>query len=195
MMKKLLLLIALAPFASFGQGDHMTSIMYSFGFPIGETPDYIDEVSFRGFALTGDYFLDDEWSVGFSTGVQTFYQELGNVTYTSENITVSGNEFRYLNMIPVIIMGKYHVDRYAVFAPHFGFGAGFHWVGQRREFAGIQFDDKSFRFGIQPQVGFGIELSPSTDFVVNGTYHLSFESKDIQTHSFLALQVGLRFIP
>lgn len=194
-MKKLLIFLAALPMFSFGQGDHMTSVMYSVGFPIGETSDYIDEVSFRGFAVTGDYFLEDEWSLGFSTGVQTFYQELGNVTYQEDNLTVSGNEFRYLNMIPVIVMGKYHVDRFAVFTPHFGLGAGFHWVGQRREFAGLLFDDKSFRFGLQPQAGFGLEMSPSTDLVFNATYHHSFESKDIQTHSFLALQLGLRFIP
>ncbi len=194
-MKKLVFLLALLPSLLYAQGDGMTSIMYSVALPIGETSDYIDEVSFRGFAVTGDYFLEDEWSLGFSTGVQTFYQELGQVSYERESLTITGTEFRYVNMIPVILMGKYHVDRYAVFTPHFGLGVGFHWVGQRREFAGFQFNDDSFRFGLQPQAGFGLEVSPSTDLIFVTTYHHSFESKDIQTHSYLAFQLGLRFIP
>jgi len=194
-MKKILLFTFLIPLLSFGQGDGMTSLIYSVAIPMGESADYIDETSFRGFALTGDYFIQDEWSLGFSTGVQTFYQELGTQSYSLETLTVTGEEFRYINMIPAIFMAKYHVDRYGVVTPHIGMGAGFHWVNQRTEFAGFSFDESSFRFGIQPEAGVGLEISPSTDLLFVTTYHHSFESKDIQTHSFLAFQLGLRWLP
>jgi outer membrane protein W len=194
-MKKLLFIIAFFPLYALGQGDGMTSIMYSVGFPIGESADYIDQTSFRGFAITGDYFLDDEWSLGFSTGVQTFYQEMGRQTYDVGTLSLTGEEFRYLNMIPAIMTGKYHFDRYGIITPSLGLGAGFHWVGQRTEFAGFQFNDDSFRFGLLGTAGIGLEVSPSTDLLFNTTYHHSFESSDIQTHSFLALQLGLRWLP
>lgn len=196
MMKNLkALILILLPFSCFSQGDHMTSIMYSVGIPMGETADYIDEASFRGVALTADYFLDDDWSLGLSTGLQTFYQELGSVTYQEDNLTISGIEYRYVNMIPAIVMAKYHLNRFAIITPHFGLGAGFHWVAQRTEFAGFQFQENAFRLGLQPQAGVGVELSPSTDLIFNTTYHHSFESSDLRAHSFLALQLGLRFIP
>jgi opacity protein-like surface antigen len=194
-MKKLLFILALIPLCSFGQGDGMTSVMYSVAIPMGTSADYIGETSFRGFAVTGDYFLDDEWSLGFSTGVQTFYEELGTQSYSLETLTVTGEEFRYINMIPAIMMGKYHFDRYGVVTPHIGFGAGFHWVDERREFAGFQFEESSFRFGIQPEAGVGFEISPSTDLLFVSTYHQSFESKNLQAHSFLAFQLGLRWLP
>jgi opacity protein-like surface antigen len=194
-MKKLLLIISLIPLCSFGQGDAMTSVMYSIAIPMGKSSDFIDETSFRGFAVTGDYFLNDEWSLGFSTGVQTFYGELGSQTYELETLTVTGEEFRYINMIPAIMMAKYHFSRYGVMTPHVGMGAGFHWVEERREFAGFQFQEDSFRFGIQPEVGFGLEISPSTDLLFVSTYHQSFKSKNLQEHSFLAFQLGLRWLP
>ncbi len=87
------------------------------------------------------------------------------------------------------------MDRYGVVTPHIGVGAGFHWVNERREFAGFEFDDSSFRFGLQPEAGLGLEISPSTDLLFVTTYHHSFESSDIQTHSFLAFQLGLRWLP
>jgi len=194
-MKKILSLTFLIPLLSFGQGDGMTSLMYSVAIPMGESADYIDETSFRGFAVTGDYFLDDEWSLGFSTGVQTFYQELGTQSYNLESLTVTGEEFRYINIIPAIAMGKYHFNRYGVITPHVGVGAGFHWVNQRREFAGFEFDDSILRLGLQPEAGLGLEISPATDLLFVTTYHHSFESKDIQAHSFLAFQLGLRWLP
>jgi outer membrane protein len=194
-MKKLLFLFMALPLLSFSQGDGMTALTYSIGIPIGETADYIDETSFRGFGLTGDYFLDDEWSLGFSTGVQTFYQEMGRRSYDIATLTVTGEEFRYVNMIPAIMTGKYHFDRYGVITPAVGLGAGFHWVAQRTEFAGIQVNEDSFRFGLQPTAGIGLEISPATDLLFNASYHHSFESKNLQAHSFLALQLGLRWLP
>jgi outer membrane protein W len=169
--------------------------MYSIAQPLGNTADYIGETSFRGFAVYGDFFVNDMVSLGFSTGIQTFYEEMGTVSVTENTLTVTGAQFRYLNMIPVIFMGKYHFNRFSMLTPHVGLGLGFNWVGQRVEFAGIQFNEDAFPFAIQPEAGLGIELSPRTDFVISVTYHQSFEARDIDAQSFLAGQVGLRFIP
>lgn len=194
-MKKILAFLALLPLLTFGQGDGMNSVLYSVGIPVGESADFIEKTSFRGFAVTGDYFLNDEWSLGFSTGVQTFYEELGTQSYDLNTLTVTGEEFRYINMIPAIMTGKYHFSRYGVITPNVGLGVGFHWVSERREFAGFDFLDDAFRFGLQPTAGIGLEISPSTDLLFNTVYHHSFESSDIRTHSFLALQLGLRWLP
>ncbi len=196
-MKKIIWTIGFLAISAlvFGQGRAHTTLYYSVGLPLGATSDYIEETSFRGFSVYGDFFIEDEWSLGFGTGVQTYYEDLGKVTETRENITVTGKEYRYINQFPFLFTAKYHVNRFASITPHFGLGAGFYYNIQTLEFAGIVVDDNEWQFGFQPEAGLGIELSPSTDFIIGATYNYAFDSKDIDGLSSLGFHAGLRFIP
>jgi outer membrane protein W len=180
---------------TYGQGDWNTIVTYNMAIPLGNTADYINEPSFRGVMVAGDYFLEDEWSVGFALGLQTFYKEMGRTTVTEGTTTLTGDQFRYLNSIPMLVTGKYHFDRFAPFTPHVGLGAGLYNMIQTVEFAGFEIRDSNWQIGISPEVGFGIALSPGADFYFSANYNSYFESKDIDAQSYLAFQVGFRFIP
>jgi|SRR5690554_3624185 len=196
-MKKISFIIGFIAIATaaFSQGRATTSVMYNVAIPLGNTADYIEETSFRGVMINADYFIEDEWSLGFAVGFQTFYQEDGKVSETRGTFTATGDRFKYLNTIPVLFTAKYHLSRFASITPHAGLGVGFYYMNQTTKFAGIDFTATDWKFGLQPEVGVGFELSHSTDFVIGVTYNTAFDSKDIDAQSYLGVQAGLRFIP
>lgn len=196
-MKKISLLIAFVAIASagFGQGRATTSVQYNVALPLGNTSDYIDETSFRGVMMDVDYFIEDEWTLGFAIGIQTFYQEDGKVSETIGTLTATGERYKYLNSIPLLFSAKYHLSRYGAVTPHAGLGLGFYYMNQTTKFAGLDFESTDWKFGLRPEVGLGIELSPSTDVIVGVTYNSAFNSKDIDAQSYLGIQAGLRFVP
>lgn len=191
----LALVLSLLIGTAFSQGDWNTIVTYNIAFPLGNTSDYIKNTSFRGFMVEGDHFIEDEWSVGFVSGIQVFYEELGVQTHQRDNITATGSEFRYINSIPILLTGKYHFDRYANIAPHVGLGMGLYHMIQTNEFAGIFFENRNWQFGLMPEVGVGFELSPSTHFFVASQYNYYLESKDIQSQSYITINTGFRFLP
>lgn len=170
-------------------------VTYNIGLPVGNTSDFIGETSFRGVMVTGDYFLEDEWTVGFTAGIQTFYEELGRNTYSEGNVTATGDEFRYLTSAPFLVTGKYHFDRFNPISAHVGVGAGLYHMVQTVEFAGLFFEDRNWQLGFMPEAGVGIEMSASTDFYVAAQYNYYLESKDIMSQSYVAFNVGFRFKP
>ena len=196
-MKRIILSIALccSVFTLALAQDWNTMVTYNIGLPLGNTSDFIGETSFRGVMVTGDYFIEDEWSVGFTAGLQTFYEELGRNTYTEGTTTATGDEFRYLTSVPFLFTGKYHLDRFNPVSAHVGLGAGLYNMIQTSEFAGISLEDRNWQIGFMPEVGVGIEMSASTDFYLAAQYNYYLESKDILSQSYVAFNIGLRFKP
>lgn len=197
-MKKILSIVILSLFfsvAGYSQGDWNTIVTYNMGIPLGNTADFIGNTSFRGFMVEGDYFLEDEWTVGFITGIQTFYEEKGVQTRLRDNLTATGEEFRYLNSIPILVSGKYHFDRYNPISAHIGLGAGLYNMIETVEFAGIAFENRNWQIGFMPEIGVGFEMSPATHFFVAAQYNYYLESKDILSQSYIGINAGLRFLP
>jgi len=170
-------------------------VTYNMALPVGNTSDFIEEFSFRGVMVSGDYFIEDEWTVGFTAGIQTFYEELGRNTYTEGTVTATGDEFRYLTSAPFLVTGKYHFDRFNPISAHVGAGAGLYHMVQTSEFAGLFFEERNWQIGFMPELGVGIEMSASTDFYVAAQYNYYLESKDIMSQSYVAFNVGFRFKP
>lgn len=196
-MKKAILIAALVTLTNltYSQGDLTFTAYYSVGIPSGNTADFTNVVSGRGFNMYIDYFVEDEFSLGFTSGVQTYYKDLGNITETIGVVTGTGNLYRYFTQVPLLATGKYHFDRFANIAPHIGLGAGVMYNVQTREFGSVQTDKTSWQFTLQPEVGVGFEMSPSTDFMIGVVYNQGTNTKELDAMSTWVFNVGLRFAP
>ena len=59
--------------SAFALGDEkLTSITWNVAFPEGDTKDFVDKTSFRGFGLQGRWFVQDQLSVGLAWEWQVF---------------------------------------------------------------------------------------------------------------------------
>lgn len=105
-MKKIIMILLVV----FGLGvgsraqAQMLNLNYQMSLPLGDQHDFISKMSFRGFSMDYHYFLSERLAVGASLGWNTLYKHLdyatGHFTMNGEKVTISGDQFRYLNVVP-----------------------------------------------------------------------------------------------
>lgn len=83
-------------------------LSYEYAALLGDAGDYINQGSFRGGSFEFSHHLTGRMAVGLKVGLQTFYESLEKDTYTDENVTVYGKQFRYLNSSPVLLNFRYN---------------------------------------------------------------------------------------
>ena len=82
---------------------------YDYSIPLGNTEEYIDANSFRGGSFEFGHHLTERMAIGLKVGLQTFYQELDKDTYTDDNVTIYGKQFRYMNSFPTLATFQYNL--------------------------------------------------------------------------------------
>ncbi|NJO68433.1 MAG: hypothetical protein HC830_03400 [Bacteroidetes bacterium] len=98
---------------SYGQGH--VKITYDVSAPLGNTMDFVGETSFRGFSFEAGMNLNDNFALGIKSGLHSFYESLNKDTYTDNNVTIYGKQFRYINSIPILLTASYFSGRMLVF--------------------------------------------------------------------------------
>src|SRR5690348_6321176 len=124
-MKKIIFIISfcfITVGAAFAQSN--TTISYSVGFPVGDLSDYITNVSWRGVSLDFRKMVNPNIGVGFSTGWNVFYESMGRNTYTVDNQSLTGKQYRYSNHFPIYINPTYYLRPDDTVNPYFTLGIG-----------------------------------------------------------------------
>src|SRR5688572_23953929 len=85
-----------------------TAVTYNIGFPSGDFNDYIDgSTSFRGVGLELFSMIKPTVAVGFEGAWSLFYKKANEKVYTEGTASISGAQFRYTNMVPLLATVKY----------------------------------------------------------------------------------------
>lgn len=166
------------------------ALNYSVGFPTGETSDLFS-TSWRGFTLDYSYDLDDNVSVGLSTGWQVFEESPGYVTETVGTETISGFRYNYLNSFPIYATASYNFNSTASLSPYATLGLGFTYNGLREDIGLISDDQSGWQFNIRPELGFDYGVGYNLSFRTALRYNIATESSDLPALSYLALTLGL----
>ncbi|MEJ2593956.1 MAG: OmpW family outer membrane protein [bacterium] len=178
----------------FSQGGGIWNFQWAIGFPTGETNDFIDQTSFRGFGLEGRGYVTDRLTVGGRGAWHTFYKDFGFVTNEYENATVHGYKRRYINAIPLTVNSHYYFG-YGLVLPYVGVGLGAYFI-ESRDYLGIYYvEEKAWHFGVAPEVGVVIPFgSSNTGFNIAAKYQYAAKTKDTQSVSWIELNIGLSYI-
>src|SRR5688572_8490987 len=91
--------------ALFAQGSF--TLAYPISFPMGDLNDYISKTSFRGIVMEFNKRVKKNVDVGLETGWFVFYQREDAKTYTQENTSISGIQYRYTNSVPILVGAKW----------------------------------------------------------------------------------------
>lgn len=201
--KKIFLTIALVvavSFSSFAQGGGIWNFQWVIGFPVGETNDFLDQTSFRGFGIDGRGYVTDRLTVGGRAAWQTFYKDFGFVTNKvvdgsgNEEYTISGNQRKYINTAPLTVNTHYYFG-YGQVLPYAGIGIGAYYVDSR-SYMGIYYvREEAWHFGIAPEVGVVVPFgSSNTGINVALKYNYAAKTKDTQAVSWVELDIGIAYI-
>ena len=198
-MKKAYILIALFALICGTQGfaqDSFVGWTYSMAAPMGETADYISAYSPRGIQLEGRYAVDAEnrITVGGSFTWNVFYRDMGTESVSVENATVTGQQWRYINAMPMLVTAHYHHNSGGNAVPYLGVGLGTSWIEQSIDMSGFVFEDANWHFTVAPEAGV---IVPTNDWValylsVKYNYSPAAGSTEIN-HQWMGINIGVGY--
>lgn len=173
--------------------DYYSTVNYGISVPLGDTRDFISNTSFRGFSFEFGRFFTEEISVGFLFAWSVFNESFPRDTYQFEDLTLTGNLYRYINTFPLMAVGRYHFNTDSKFRPYVGLASGAYVLNKVSDFGVHRYENKNWHFGLAPEAGFIIEIGAEAYFNLGARYNHAFKSGG-DTHSWLGVQTGVTFI-
>jgi hypothetical protein len=191
-MKYILVFVTALLISSASYSQSLYSLDYTMGFGVGKTADYISSPSFRGFTFEGRGFVSDNVSLGGLFTWSTFYEKLGGATYTQDNATLTGTQYRYINAFPILFQAHYYLstdDQEP--RVYLGGGLGTYKMIQRLNAGVWSVENNAWHFGFSPEVGMVYPISFTTYLNVSFRYHYVVKTKEVGDYSWFGLSLGL----
>ncbi len=173
-----------------------TAFTYSIGFGTGDLGDYIGQPSFRGITIDYHKMVQPNVGVGFSLGWNVFYEDKAYDTYTVDNVSLSGKQYRYSNHWPMLLTGAYYLKPGEAVNPFFGLGVGTIYSLRNTNMNLYTVEVDAWNFALQPEIGVQFILNDVTAIHVAAKYYNGFAAGgDLDTtQSYFTLNVGFAFI-
>ena len=192
----ILLVLFILPQAGYSQLKY-TSTNYMVSLPMGDSRDYIEKASFRGFGFEFGSFVDseDKLAVGLGFAWNVLNENIDDEPFESGNLTVTGKQFRYINAFPIYINTSYYFsDQESNIKPYAGVGIGTIYKEQRTEIGVFAITDKKWHFGLLPHAGVLFALGSDAHLNLDLKYHQGFAAGGSDAISYLSINAGLHFI-
>jgi hypothetical protein len=188
-------LIFLLPALTFAQdGYTYQGLTYSMAIPLAGTADYIDAGSFRGFNYEGYRELSPKFAVGWLFGWNVFHTELRNETYVDDNLTITGNQFRYQNEFPMLVRGLYLLGTPAGIRPFLGAGIGVIYNIRRTDIGLYSLKTDAWHFSMSPEIGIMIPVRES-QITTSIRYNYGVKARDLGAQSYISFNMGFMLVP
>ena len=169
------------------------SLQYSMGFGSGDTKDFVNSASFRGISLEYRQFVNPNIGVGMETGWNVFYERRAHDTYTKGAQSLSGVQYRYINMVPILAAADYYLKPGEHINPFVGLGVGTLYANQRVEMGLYYVSTEAWQFALRPEAGILINANPDLDLIVAAKYFTGFKTSEMASQGYFALNLGFVF--
>jgi outer membrane protein W len=187
------------------QRSGMWHFQYDMGVPLGNTSDFVSNFSPRGFALEGQGYVSENFSVGGRIAWNVFYEDTGwtletinpksgDVGAGGESIDVYAYRKHYMNIMPLMVTGHYTFNSNKVI-PYIGAGIGTYYIHQRNQVGIYIFDTDQWHFGVAPEAGIVIPFGQGSNWGVdiNVRYNFAVKTKNYDSQTWLNTSVGLTY--
>jgi len=196
-MKKLIIIFIISVIANFGflnAQDSYTSFQYAIGFGTGDLGDHLNKTSSRGFLFAyNKSYGNENLYVGFDLAWNTFYEEKDYGTYTIEDASLSGKQWRYNNQFPILISADYFLQPDSDFSPYINFGLGTMYSKRRTDMGVYMLEQDAWHFALKPEIGAVFDMGNNSGFKLAAKYYTGFKSGDLETQSYFVISAGLLF--
>ncbi|MFW5644863.1 MAG: outer membrane beta-barrel protein [Bacteroidota bacterium] len=188
----ILLLAALSNYEASAQ-NHI-QLTYDYSIATGETADYI-ATSFRGGSFEFGHHLTDRIAIGLKVGLHTFYDELDKDTYSDDNVTVYGKQFRYMNSFPALATFQYNfMGQESRVLPYGKLGVGAYYFQRRTDLGLYTFTNNyNWSFGLQPEAGVLIPITRNIRVNIGARYNYVFKNQELDNQGYVNINLGLMF--
>jgi hypothetical protein len=171
------------------------SFAYAIGFGTGDLGDYISKPSFRGITFDYRHKINPNVALGVNFGWNVFYEEKAEATYTDDNASLTGKQYRYTNSFPMLATATYFLKPDATLNPFATMGIGTVYNKRRTDMNLYSWEQDAWNFALQPEVGFVYQMAPDAGVSVSLKYYHGFQAgNDLPSaQSFLTLNLGFAF--
>jgi hypothetical protein len=168
---------------------------YVVGFGTGDLGDFISQTSWRGFSFDYRYKIQPNVALGMNLAWNTFYQEEGRATYTSDNASLTGKQFRYSNNVPILATVTYFAKPDEQMNPFVSLGIGTMYTRRNTDMNVYTVEQEAWNFLLQPEIGVQIAFGEGVALAISGKYNYGFAAGNDLTsaQSYFALNVGFAF--
>ncbi|MBL7857535.1 MAG: outer membrane beta-barrel protein [Cyclobacteriaceae bacterium] len=169
------------------------SVQYSMGFGSGDTKDYVNNASFRGAALEFRQMVNPNIGVGAEVGWNVFYERRPYDSYTSGTQTLTGVQYRYINMLPIIVAVDYYLKPDEHINPFVGLGIGTIYDQRNTDMNLYTLETNVWHFALRPEAGIRVNANPGLDIILVGKYFTGFKTDDLDAQNYFTFNVGFVF--
>jgi hypothetical protein len=168
------------------------TLTYQLAFPIGETHQFISDISWRGIGLDLQYMVLPDVSVGFAFAWNVFYESTNQVIHFSNGLDVSGFQDRSLNIFPLLFDARYYPRLSTGKVQGFvGLGVGVYAIVQRLGIGLSTYETTEWHFGLAPELGILVPISQGAQGTISLRYNLPFGTSNQGFYQFLGLHIGI----
>ncbi len=170
---------------------------YQISFPLGDTKNFTDATSFRGFGLDFRYTVQKTTTVGVALGWNSFHErttetiELG----TTNPGAITGTQNRHINSFPIMANVHYYFGERGGVRPYVGLNAGGYYMLQRFSIGISTIQNDRWEWGIAPEAGIIIPVDRDLAIMINGKYNYAFTGESVVetdiNHSYVGLNIGV----
>jgi outer membrane protein W len=180
--------------ASSQQRTVRLEVAYKAARPMGDFKNLTDKASLNGWEAAVMYGLTDQLSLGLQAGFQDFYQKYGRQVYHGPGGDISAVISNSIQLMPVLLKGKYRFSEEGVVQPFAAIGLGGSLV-QYSKYYGQFADSKSgFAFTAQPELGIHIPVGAARRVGINlsAAYnYVPFKGLDADGLSHVSVKAGV----
>ena len=195
-MKKIIILICMLTVGAFitpyVSAQSFTSIQYTVGIPFGGLKEHTDNVSGRGFTFEFHKEVAPSLSVGVNLAYSVFYEKKPYGSYNSGNATLTGTQYRYNNLFPMLVNAHYTFGEILI-VPYVGLGIGTVYDLRNTDMGMYTIEEYNWHFLISPELGCLIDISSGTSIKLNAKYDNAFKIHDADGFGNLNLSLGFVF--
>ncbi len=136
------------------EGRLNLNINYSINTPTGDFKDFVNKTSYRSWAASLLYGINDKLSVGLGTGFQDYYQKYPRQVYKLEGGgDVSAVLSNSVQAIPLLAQVQYNFTPQARVQPYVGVGVGGNLILYRQYLGEFGSSKNKFGFAARPEAG------------------------------------------
>ncbi|PWJ34190.1 outer membrane beta-barrel protein [Sediminitomix flava] len=169
-----------------------SSLTYDVSFPLShEVIDFIDDTSWRGFTFKVGGEITENIGAGIYSGWYVFNEKVRGEQITTDISTLSGVQFRYINIVPIMADVHYRMANSGDWTPYGSLGIGTYFFKHTTDVGILRISDDEWHFGLAPEVGVAYHLRENSHLLLSIRYNHAFPTKDWNTQSFFQINVGL----
>lgn len=169
-----------------------TYLIFNFAphFPLANTQEYLGNGSGRGFNVTFHKMVNDRYGLGGEIGFTSLFEKVEGETFTRETIALSGTQFRYQNVVPIMVSAIYFLNPNAKIRAYGSLGAGVILHSRRLEMGIFRENTSSLQLGIRPEIGAIFKINEYIGINLSGKVYQSMRRSNFPGQTGIAANLG-----